>query len=583
MKKLKKVKALLFGFILTVAFCFVNSNVYAKTMTPDEIQGPAYVIGSHVFTREVNENTAYEGRLTTNFIMLASQTIKSSDLDSMIIYYKTASGMWINGLTGSTIDAPESFEINYTNLQLEEENSTVSAPKTPIISLHNSPLNIDEETDMMYYQLDIYIDDIDDTTNKVDGVELDLLDYNSRITHEELTYGKDFKTITTILDSYTGNDLVIGKQYHRDFITFENKPNGYYTITARAYVEDGNGKRTYSDSVYVAINPDTTLPTVEIVNDYSNSDYIAETENYYTYRLGIKKPEAYVFKARPQKFAYIVYEVGESSSGQVGIFGLDEKFTVSVAKESVKTYYAQIGYYDVNGDFNHYYTQNSAENRIYFTIDTRTLTAPILNASQEGISFTDLKNNGEYLRINSEFYEEQEEDTLDYQIEGTEIYRVYWISGTSSDPGQKPVYELVEGKFGFAHVFTPNGSAYYTARVYATNEEGEKVYSDFSDIVTVIRTPEIEVSEVTDGKVDVSIVNTADYSGLFEFNVYTRNSTDGEVLLDSFTLSDGQISIDVSEDMEIYVRAYDKDYESSGLDPVYVYSAKSNIVDVVIG
>lgn len=573
MKKFKKVKALLFGFILTIAFCFVNSNVYAKTMTPDEIQGPAYVIGSHVFTREVNENTAYEGRLTTNFIMLASQTIKSSDLDSMIIYYKTASGMWINGLTGSTIDAPESFDINYTNLQLEEENSTVSAPKAPILSLNDGALSIDDETDMMTYQLSVYIDDVENPTNKVDGVELTLLDYNKRTTYEELTYDEDFKTITTILDSYTGNDLVIGKQYHTDFITFENKPNGYYTITARAYVEDGNGKRTYSDSVYVAISADTTLPTVEIVNDYSNPDYVAETENYYTYRLGIKKPDAYVFKVSPQKFAYIVYEVGENSAREVGIFGLDENFTVSVAKESVKTYYAQIGYYDVNGDFQHYYTQNSAENGIYFTIDTRTLTAPILNAIQEGMSFTDLKNNGEYLRINSEFYEEQEEDTLDYQIEGTEIYRVYWISGT------KPVYELVEGKLGATHVFPPTGSAYYTARVYATNEEGEKVYSDFSDIVTVIRTPEIEVSEVTDGKVDVSIVNTTDYSGSFEFNVYTWNSTDGEVLLDSFSLSDGQISIDVPEDMEIYVRTYDKDYESS----VYVYSAKSNTVDVVIG
>ena len=582
MKKFKKVKSLLFGFILTVAFCFIDTNVYAKTMTPDEIQGPAYVIGSHIFTREVNETTGYEGRLTTNLIMLASQTIESSDLDSMIIYYKTASGMWINGLTGATIETPTSFEINYTNLQLEDENNTVSAPKAPILSLNGGALSINDETDMMTYQLSIYIDDIENTNNKVDGVELGLLDYNSRTTHEELTYDEDFKTITTVLDSYTGNDLVIGKQYHTGFITFENTPSGYYSISARAYVEDANGTKIYSDWVYISINSDISLPSVEIVNDYSNPDYVAETENHYTYRLGIKKPDAYVFKASPQKFAYIVYEVGESSSGQVGKFGLDESFTVSVAKESVKTYYAQIGYYDVNGDFKHYYTQNSAENRIYFTIDTRTLTAPILYASQEGMAFTDLKNNGEYLRINSDFYEEQEEDALDYQIEGTEIYRVYWVSGTSSDPGQKPVYELVEGKFGTTHVFTPTGSAYYTARVYATNEEGEKVYSNFSDIVTVIRTPEIEVSEVIDGKVDVSIVNTTDYSEPFKFNVYTWNSTDGEVLLDSFTLSDGQISIDVTEDMEIYVRAYDKDYESSGLDPVYVYSAQSNTVDIVV-
>ena len=40
----------------------------------------------------------------------------SSDLDNMIIYYKTATGTWINGLTGSPIEVPETFEINYTNI-----------------------------------------------------------------------------------------------------------------------------------------------------------------------------------------------------------------------------------------------------------------------------------------------------------------------------------------------------------------------------------------------------------------------------------------------------------------------------------
>ena len=172
MKNLKKVKFLVLSFILTIAFCSFNSNVSAKTMSPDEIPGSAYVIGSHMFTRDVNETTGYEGRLTTNLIMLAAQTIGSSDLDSMIIYYKTATGTWINGLTGNPIEVPETFEINYTNIQLEDDNNTVSKPKVPIVIYE--PISVNEETDLITYQLDIYIDDIDDKTNKVDGVEVSI-------------------------------------------------------------------------------------------------------------------------------------------------------------------------------------------------------------------------------------------------------------------------------------------------------------------------------------------------------------------------------------------------------------------------
>lgn len=574
MKKFKKVKALLFGFILTVAFCFINTNVYAKTMTPDEIQGPAYVIGSHVFTREVNETTGYEGRLTTNLIMLASQTIESSDLDSMIIYYKTASGMWINGLTGSPIDAPESFEINYTNLQLEEENSTVSAPKTPIISLHDSPLNIDEETDMMYYQLDIYIDDIDDKSNKTDGVELSIVDYNSYVTSQDLKYSDDkFGFTTTVTENYTGDDLEIGKQYHRDFITFENKPDGYYTITARAYVEDGNGKRTYSDSVYVAINPDTTLPTVEIVNNYSNPDYVTFDGITYTYKLAIEKPNAYVLKIKPEKFAYIVQEKNENSSRQVGIFGVNEAFTIEVPKDSVKTYYAQLGYYDVNGDFK-YFTTIDTE-RKYFTIDTRkTITTPVLELDQLEENYDHNRTYGDQVEVDSRMYRNADEDTLDYIVKGIEIYQINY-DGTNMSNFQyiAPLFNVTDSFF--VQVKPENGIATYVGRTYATNAVGQKIYSEYSNVVTVIRTPEIEVSDINEGKVNVSIKNIEEYGTAYDlkYKVFNASGTEltGLVELDEVS------SIDVDSTTQLYIKIYKASDDSGN-----THSAKSNKVDVVV-
>jgi len=587
MKKFKKVKSLLFGFILTFAFCFINTNVYAKTMTPDEIQGPAYVIGSHVFTREVNETTGYQGRLTTNLIMLASQTIESSDLDSMIIYYKTATGMWINGLTGSPIEAPESFEIDYTNMQLEEDNNTVSAPKVPILTLNDGPLSINDETDMMTYQLDIYIDDIDDKSNKVDGVEISMVDYDSHVTRKDLPYGENFGTIVTVMDNYNGDVLEIGKKYHRDFITFENTPNGYYTINARTYVKDANGKKSYSDWVIVSINVDTTLPQLEIVNKYSNPDYVSNEDGYYAYRLGIKIPDAYVYKVSPEKFAYI-------TNCADGTFAIDEEFNVAVAENSVKSCWAQMGYIDKNGDFKYYYTGNEEENRIYYTIDTRTLTAPILyyNVARDYVgpgSTPESIADGEYIYINDEFYGNQEEDTLDRQIEGVEIYRVYYESGTSADPGYKPVYELIADNSGHAHVFPPSGSGFYTARVYATNEAGEKVYSDFSDRIGVVRTPLISASEVVDGKVTVTIENIDEYwknSGI-TFTLYTTvDPSNEEVELASIIYQGDQeavFEIEVTEDMEIYADASIHDWvHSTDEEDVRAYSYASNGIDIVV-
>lgn len=569
MKNLKKVKFLVLSFILTIAFCSFNSNVSAKTMSPDEIPGSAYVIGSHMFTRDVNETTGYEGRLTTNLIMLAAQTIGSSDLDNMIIYYKTATGTWINGLTGNTIVVPETFKINYTNMQLEEDNDTVSKPKVPIVIYE--PISVNEETDLITYQLDIYIDDVDDTTNKVDGVEISIINspqstLSKRI---DLPYGENFTSTATVLNNYEGTSLIIGKTYHNDYVTFETQYNGYNTINARAYVKDDNGEKIYSDTVVIAINSDDLLPQLKIINDYSNPDYITIDNDYYIYSLGIEIPNGYVYKANSNKFAYRTNCSNE-------IFELDEKFTVAVAKDTVKSCYAQMGYIDKNGDFQYFISAN----KINYTIDTRTLTAPILNYG----SGSNVENilDGEYIYINENFYKEQEENTLDYQMSGVEIYRVNYVSG-------EPTYELVaNNSYGSVHVFPPNGFGYYVARVYATNEAGITVYSNFSNLVTVVRTPIISASEVIDGKTTVTIENIDEYSKYKEvtFSLYTFDGSPVEkVELSSFIYQDSQepkFEIEVNKNMRIYAVASVYDWEhTSSTDDNRAYSNPSNGVDII--
>ena len=51
-------------------------DVNAVEVKPEEISNSTYVIGTHMFTREGSEY--YDGVLTTDYIMLASQTINSN-------------------------------------------------------------------------------------------------------------------------------------------------------------------------------------------------------------------------------------------------------------------------------------------------------------------------------------------------------------------------------------------------------------------------------------------------------------------------------------------------------------------------
>ena len=601
MKKLKKAKFLI---IMVMSFCFINTEVYAKTMIADEIQGPAYVIGSHVFTREVNEETGYDGRLTTNLIMLVSKTIESSDLDSMIIYYKTATGMWINGLTGKKIEAPESFEINYTNLQLEEDNNTVDKPITPILYT-SGPDSINKTTDISSTQISIFIDDIDNSRNKVDGIEYTyyISNGNGKIDSPDwmdLQYTNNFNTITSILDNFTitnehfavGN-INIGKSYHTGYIKINHTLNANVTINVRSYNVDANGKKTYSDIALMHFYVNDILPYATIVSEYSNPNYIEETEDHYIYRLGIEQPSAYMFFLS-EKFAYIVYEVTENSTTQLGVFDINETFNATVKKNAITKYYAQLGYYDVNGDFQHYITPSDEEYKIYYTIDTRTLTAPVLyyNAARDYVGPSSTPESislGEYIYINDEFYKNQEENTLDYQIEGAEIYRVFYESGTLSNPGSKPVYELIADNSGHAHVYPPGGSGFYTARVYATNEVGEKVYSDFSELIGVVRTPLISASEVVDGKVTITIENIDEYrkGGGIEFTLYaTVDPTNEEVELASILYEGDQspvFEIEVTENMEIYADASIHDWvNSTDEKKLRAYSYASNGINIVV-
>lgn len=554
-----------YGLFCLFTLFFFTINVKAETIKQEDIPNTTYVIGTHMFTRDMNEETGYEGKLTTQIIMLASKTVEGSNFNDMVIYYKNPRGNWINALTGASITVPDDFEIDYTNLSLLEENNTVSAPKSPIIYL-DGPNSIDEETDEFVFSLNIFLDDMDVDNQKIDGVEVNRI-VDGVVNRRELSYEEYFKkSKTTITEDFKNlnlvKNLVIGKTYHYNQLAYKIQSSTYLDISVRAYTLDQNGKKVYSEYSWSHKNPSNILPKLTLRNDYSNPNYISKEDGYYIYRIGIDMPTEYVFQINPNRFAYILYD----ENTQIGKFSLTEKVSLTIPENTVKTYTANLGYYDKNGNFVFYLNENEKA----LVIDTRKLTAPILDGNQEGMSASDLIDNGEYLRINKDFYQEQDKNSLDYNVTGAEIYEItYNIDGTKH-------YELVSDTY-HVHIYPKNGHAMYVARVYAVNAVGEKVFSDFSNVIEVVRTPEIEVSEPADGKANIKILNVEQY-GIAEnigYKVYTRSSTQGEVILGETDSIKDILNINIGSNIkEIYAKAY----STFGQELDSVYSGESNLI-----
>ena len=99
--------------------------VKAETISLDEVPLQTYVIGNYMFTRDKTEN--YDGQLKIEYIMLAAKSIDGNTLDDMVIYFKTARGKWVDGVSGTSITPPSTFEITNSNL-------SQITPSAPIVS-----------------------------------------------------------------------------------------------------------------------------------------------------------------------------------------------------------------------------------------------------------------------------------------------------------------------------------------------------------------------------------------------------------------------------------------------------------------
>ena len=228
-----KVKNILILFAIVATVCIIGVKVYAQTANSnvpetyevknEDIPNSTYVIGTHMFTREKNGETGYEGQLSTQLIMLASQTINSDNLNDMIIYYKNPRGKWVNALTENTVAAPETFEISKKDLV-----RYVPAPVLQVNTFVYSEINQMQDLDINVKNYEDYYSESDEYIYNVSGIE-----------YSRTLVGGDGVRRYEVLSTVSNPDSFFS-------ITRRNG-NEKTQYVARAYIVDAQGKKIYSD------------------------------------------------------------------------------------------------------------------------------------------------------------------------------------------------------------------------------------------------------------------------------------------------------------------------------------------------
>ena len=228
--------------VLVLLALFVGTNIVnARAMATEDIENNTYIIGTHMFTRNTNDD--YNGELTIQLIMLAARTIEGNSLDDMVIYYKNARGRWINGVTGDAVEMGSIVNIKYVD--------TLPAPTTshdaPTITLSERNVDINSFT----FNTDHYVETTDFGSElNINGIEF----YEKN--------GNEYTQLWVVTD----NDNIF------DPITIKLDANEEHIIVARVYVQDGENRvfSNYSNEV-ISEKYDLAAPEIEIVSQEGNA------------------------------------------------------------------------------------------------------------------------------------------------------------------------------------------------------------------------------------------------------------------------------------------------------------------------
>ena len=497
-------KKLLYLLLLFGILFFIKINVNAKEILSSDISPRTYIIGAYEFT----ENTT----LTTRHIMLASKTIDGNTLNDMIIYYKNPRGKWINGLTGETVEVSEKFNIEYVDLikclTTPTLENILGDETSATLSITSSGYYLDSNNLSKISGWELYEKTTDGYSKITEGTEYfytsnefapgETKVYVSRVYYETTDgnriysdYSNELEVTREKLQTPTlANDpsdlsgahlsmavegyYASGEDALKEITgweLYEKTENGYVTIAndstyshnvsmdqgttktfiARVYYENENVTKTYSEysnEVVVTIEK-IKVPTLTFSknNDKMTLSIIAE---------GTYKDETEQNKIT----GWELYEKGETNT--LITSNKPYSYEMDIPYGETKTYYARIYIVDVYN--NKVYSENSAELVINEKLPTPTLS--------NDYSYTD----GAKLSILTEGYYGSDVEKKN-MISGWELYEKTESGYSILTEGTNYTYELA---------MESGSSKTFVSRVYK-NINGEKVYSDYSNEITIER------------------------------------------------------------------------------------------------
>ena len=427
----KKIKYLILAIFL---FLIGFGNASAMEINEADIAPNTYVIGTHMFTEEI--------AVSTSHIMLAAKSISSNDLADMIIYYKKPRGGWINGATGETIEVPNSFEINYADLTWNIE--------TPILR------NLNENKEQKYdsYENGIYKYSLWFNNEDYSYLDEELGLYVSDV--------KGFEYLEKDGEEYT---LIRSVEYDPNMgaaTLLEVEAGTTKTFVIRLYTLDSKGNKVYSDYSNEIVLDNFYLPTPTL------STYGGTWDNWTaSTATNIVSEGTYAKEGSMDNIDGVeLYEIIDDDYTLIETSTNGSFYPIDVEFGTSRTFVARV--YALDNEGNNVYSDYSNE----LVLDNYYLPAPTLSTyggtSEDGITSTatGITAQGAYAN----------EGSMD-NIDGVELYEIindeYNLIETSTNGNFSPI----DVEFGTSRTLV--------TRVYALDNEGNKVYSDFSNEIVI--------------------------------------------------------------------------------------------------
>ena len=517
-------KKKIISLLLVLSAFLITSGVSAKEMSKDDIKPGTYMIGTHLFTRKTVGD--YNGTLTVRYIMLAARTINSTNINDMIIYLKNSRGKWVNAVTNEEVTVPDKVDIYYENsveeflpeIKLESLLSIESgqwnfAPSFDMetsMSEKEYEFELYEKTNSGYNfvavspkrptqwllsvdatnEIKTYVGRLAITNSKGEKIYSDYSDeviinakdilgkpdlkygctgaacsiwinYNTELANEVnyVVYEKTNESYTEVGTAVSNG----GENGTAVSITLTNEPKTYVT---RFYITNSAGEKIYSDySDEVIINAKDILGKPELVYSYDmhngnvsfetilGSEYVTDAENAFDYDIEL-------YTKNNGSYNLVDTKTYNTATG---------RGTIDIAIPSLATtYVVRVA------------VTNSAGEKLYSDYSDEVIinAKDILGKPELTYSYDSNNSNILFETILGAEYVTEAETAFDYDIE------LYTKNNNNYNLVATKTYNTATGR-GTIDIAIPSSATTYVVRVVVTNSASEKIYSDYSDEVTV--------------------------------------------------------------------------------------------------